>query len=129
MYDVFIPSVTKVLRERRRAGAKEFYITRDLKVDLVLMCTDEKDIAEVNESTGPCVGKGEKKDHGGFKKLMWCGMKEFNCHETSTWFRCGRAKSNGFHAQTTWKKKARMEGAARLHHRAQVEFRRSLHLH
>ena len=79
MYDVFIPSVTKVLREGRRGGAKQFYTTGDLKVDLGLMCTDEKDIAEVNESTGPCVGKGKKNYHGGFKKLMWCGMKEFNC--------------------------------------------------
>ena len=58
MYDVFIPSVTKVLREGRRGGAKEFYITRDLKVDLGLMCTDEKDIAEVNEMYGPLCWQG-----------------------------------------------------------------------
>ena len=34
MYEAFISSVTKVLREGRRVGAKEFYITGDLKVEL-----------------------------------------------------------------------------------------------
>ena len=33
MYEAFMSSVTKVLLERRRGGAKEFYITRDLNVE------------------------------------------------------------------------------------------------
>ena len=57
MYDAFISSVLKVLRESRRGGAKDFYITGDLHVELGMMCTDEKDIEEVNEMYGPlCKG-------------------------------------------------------------------------
>ena len=48
MYDAFISSVLKVPREGRRGGAKEFYITGDLNVELGMMCTDEKDIEWLN---------------------------------------------------------------------------------
>ena len=34
MYEAFISSVLKVLREGRRGGAREFYITGDLNVEL-----------------------------------------------------------------------------------------------
>ena len=44
MYEAFISSVLKVPREGRRGGAKVFYITGDLNVELGMMCTDEKDI-------------------------------------------------------------------------------------
>ena len=38
-----------------------------------------------------------RKDHGGFKKLMWYGiMKEFNCTATSTRSKCGRHKETAF---------------------------------
>ena len=34
MYEAFISSVLKVLRDARRGGARDFYITRDLNVKL-----------------------------------------------------------------------------------------------
>ena len=43
MYETCISSVVKVLREGRRGGEKDFYITGGLNVELGLMCTDEKD--------------------------------------------------------------------------------------
>ena len=93
MYGAFVSSVTEVLRRGRRGGASEFYITGDPNVVLGLMCTDEKDIEELNEMYGLLFWQGYEKDPGGFKKLMWYGiMKEFNCKATSTWSRCGRAK-------------------------------------
>ena len=49
MYEAFISSVLRVLREGRRGGATEFYMTGDLNVELGKMCTDEKDIEELNE--------------------------------------------------------------------------------
>ena len=59
MCEAFISSVAEV-REGRRGGAREFYITGDLNVELELMCTDEKDIEELNGMYGRCVGKGTK---------------------------------------------------------------------
>ena len=95
--EAFISSVTKVLREGRRGGAREFYITGDLNVELGFMCTDEEDIEELVRCAGPRVGKGTKTDHGAFKKLMSYGiMKEFNCKATSTWSKCGRDKETAF---------------------------------
>ena len=51
--EAFILTVTKVLREGRRGGAREVYTTRDLNVELGL-CTDEEDIEELKmRFTGP----------------------------------------------------------------------------
>ena len=56
-----VSSVTKVLREGRRGGAKDFYITSDLNVELGVMCTDEEDIEELEGCMVPCAGKGTRK--------------------------------------------------------------------
>ena len=93
MYEAFISSVLRVLREGRRGGATEFYTTGDLNVEVGMMCTDEKDIEELNEMYGPPCWQGYDQDAGGSKKLMWYGiMKEFNCKFPCTWAKCGRAK-------------------------------------
>ena len=62
-----------MLREGRRGGDGEFYITGDLNVELGLMCTDDTNIEELNEMYGPLCWQGYEQDHGGFKKLMWYG--------------------------------------------------------
>ena len=62
LYEPCVSSVTRVFREGRRGGAKRFYITGDLNVEL------------------------------GMTWRLWCSiMKEFNCKESSTWpyKRCG----------------------------------------
>ena len=97
MYEAFLSGVLEVLRGGRRGGAREFHITRDLNVELGMMCTDEKDIEELNEMYGRSCWQGYDHDPGGFKKLTWYGiMKEFNCKATSTWSKCGRAKETAF---------------------------------
>ena len=77
---------------RRRTlggGAKDFYITGDLKVELGMMCTDEKDFEELSVMYGPSCWQGYDRGSGGIKKLMWYGsMKEFNCKATSAWSKC-----------------------------------------
>ena len=52
-YEACISSVVKVLREGRRRGAKDFYITANLNVELELMSTDEKNIEELMKMYGP----------------------------------------------------------------------------
>ena len=47
MYEACISSVVKVRREGRRCGAEYFYTTGDLNAELGMMCTDEKDIEEL----------------------------------------------------------------------------------
>ena len=97
IYEAFISSVTEVLWEGRRGGARELYIAGDLNVDLGMMCTDEKDIEELHEMHETLCWQGYETDHGGFKKLMWYGIiKEFNCKATSTWSKCGRDKETAF---------------------------------
>ena len=59
MYDALKSSVLEVLREGRQGGAKD--ITGDLNVELGLMCTDEKDIEELNEMYGPLCWQGHDK--------------------------------------------------------------------
>ena len=86
LYEAFISSVRRIEREGRR-------ITGDLNVELGLMCTDEKDIEELNEMYGLLCWQGYDHDPGSFKKLMWCGiMKESNCRASFTWSRCGRER-------------------------------------
>ena len=103
VYETLMFNVTKVLRERRRDGAKEFDITRDLNVELRLRCTDDDDIEEINEMYGPLYRQGCENDQGRFKKLMWYGiMKKFNCKATSTWSKCGRAREKSLHQPTIW---------------------------
>ena len=93
MYEACIWSVIKALREGRRGGAKDFYITGDINVELGMMCTDEKDIEELEGIYGPLRWQGYDKDPRGFKKMMLDGiMEELNCKATSTWSKCGRAK-------------------------------------
>ena len=73
-----------------------------------------------------CIGRRTKKITGGFKKLMWYGiMKEICCKATSSCPSVAVRRRNGFHAQTTWRQKARIEGPVGLHHRVHVEVRRS----
>ena len=96
VYDSFISSVTNILREGRRGGAREFHIGGDLNGGLGLLCTDEEDIEELNEMYGPLCWQVCERDHSGFKQLMWYGLvKDFNCKGTS----------NGFRAPAIWKKK------------------------
>ena len=98
--ETFILNVPRVLREGRRGGAREFYSTGDLRVELGLLFTDEEDIEEFNEMCGPLCCQGCENHHGGFKKLMWYGiMKKFNCKATSTWSMCGRGREKAFNHQ------------------------------
>ena len=53
MYEECVSSVVKVLREGRRGGSKDFYITGDFNVELCLMCTDENDDEELTKMYGP----------------------------------------------------------------------------
>ena len=61
MYETCISSVVNVLCERRRGGAKNFYVTSDLNVKLGLMCTDEKNKEELTEMYGPLCWQGYDK--------------------------------------------------------------------
>ena len=67
-----ISSVVKVLREGRKGGARDFYITSDFNVELGLMCTGENDEEELTKLYGPLCWQGYDKDLGGLKKS--CGM-------------------------------------------------------
>ena len=97
MFETCISSVLKVLREGRRGGAKDFYSTGDLNVELWLMCTSEKDIEELTEMCGLLCWQGYDKDPGSFKKLMWYEItQEFNCKASSTWSVCGREREESF---------------------------------
>ena len=79
---------------------------RSQRGDGIFLCTDGEDIEELNEMFGPLCWQGYENDHGGFKKLMWCGItKEFNCNATSTRSKCGRDKGDGFHPPTNKKKR------------------------
>ena len=73
IYEECVSSVVKVLREGRRGGAKDFYITVDFNVELGLMCTEENDDEELTNMYGPSCWQGLDKDSGGFKKnhVVW----------------------------------------------------------
>ena len=117
-----------MLREGRRGGARDFYITGDLNVELGMMCRDEKDIEELNEMYRPLCWYGYNHDPGGFKELMWYGiMKEFNCKATSTWSKCGRAKETAFQTKMGTKE-ARSDIAVRLHLRIKKKRGRRVHM-
>ena len=78
----------------------------DTIVDLGMMCTDEKDIGELQEMCGPLCWQGYNKDPGGFKKLMWYGiMKEFHYKAMSTLSRCGTREMSSSHKHLSKKKK------------------------
>ena len=68
-------SPEKVLREGRKGGARDFYITGHVNVELGLMCTDENDNEELTKMYGPLCWQGYDKDSGpgGFKKnhVVW----------------------------------------------------------
>ena len=81
MYEDCISSVVRVLREGRRDGARDFYITGDLNVELGLMCTNEKDNEELTKMYGPLCWQGYDNDPGGFKK---------------TWSKCGKGREEAF---------------------------------
>ena len=92
-YKDCISSVTAVLREGRRGGAKDFYITGGFNVELGLRCTDEKDEEVLTKMCGPLCWQGYDKDPGRFKKTMWYGiMEEFDCKVSSTWSVCGKKR-------------------------------------
>ena len=82
-------------------GAEEvqnkFYITGDLNVELMMLCTDENDIEELNEKYGPLCWQGYDHNPGGYRKIMWYSiMKEFNCKVSSTWSDDDRSKDAAF---------------------------------
>ena len=80
-----------------------------------MMCTDEKDIEELEEMYGPLCWQGSDKGPGGFKKFMWYGiLKEFNCKATFTWSHVRKGKRNGLHAQTFEPRKERGDIATGL---------------
>ena len=86
MCEACVSSVFRVLREGRRGGANKFYITGDLNVELMMLCTDENDVEELNEKYGPLCWQGYDHNPGGYRKIMWYSiMKEFNCKGSSTW--------------------------------------------
>ena len=68
MYKECISGVVTVLREGRKAGARDFYITGDFNVEPGLMCTDVNDNEELTKMSGPLCWQGYDKDLGGFKK-------------------------------------------------------------
>ena len=76
VHETFITSVTKISREGRRAWAKDFLFIGDLNVELGPLCTDEDDNHELNEMCGLLCWQGCERDHGGFKELMWYGIKK-----------------------------------------------------
>ena len=85
-YEACVSGVPCVLREARKAGAKKFYISGDLNVELGMMCTDMKDAEEMFEIYGPLCLHGHKQDPGGHKHFMrYSFMKEFKCKVSSTW--------------------------------------------
>ena len=87
-----------------------------------MMCTDEKDIEELNEMYGLLCWQGYDKDPGGFKKLMWYGiMKEFNVQGHIYMVLVRKGKRTSLYAQTTLSKEACMEIAVSLHHWAEKE--------
>ena len=94
MYEECIASVVKVLREGRKGGAKDFYITGDFNVELGLMSTDENDNEVLTKLYGPLAYDTEP---GGFKKIMWYGiMKEFDCKVSSSRSVCGKVRAEAF---------------------------------
>ena len=122
LYEAFISSVLRVLREGRRGGARDFYSTGDLNAESGLMCTDEKDIEELNEMYGPLCWQGYDEDPGGFKKLMWYRNSEgVQLQGHTCMARVREGKRNSLYAQTTWRKEARMEIVLGLDHWAEKE--------
>ena len=96
-YEAFISSVTKVLREGRQGGAKDFHISRDPNVELGVMSTNEKDTEELDGMYGPLCWQRYDQDSGGFKKLMWYGiLKEFHYLATSTLSWCGKTREMAY---------------------------------
>ena len=53
MYEECIASVVKVLREGRKGGARNVYIAGDINVELGLMCTNENEEEELQQSRDP----------------------------------------------------------------------------
>ena len=87
LYEACVSNVLRrVLREGRRGGAEQFYITGDPNGELEMICTDENDIEELNEMYGPLCWREYDHDLGGLQKIMWYSiMKEFICNVSSTW--------------------------------------------
>ena len=54
-------------------GARDFFFTGDINVELELMCTDEKNNEELTKMYGPLCWEGYDNDPGGFKKS--CGLE------------------------------------------------------
>ena len=60
------------------------------------MCTGEKDNEELTNMYGPLCWQGYDKDPGGFKKMWYGIMKEFDCKVSSTWSECGKGRAEAF---------------------------------
>ena len=90
-------------------GAKDSYIAGDLTVELGMMCTNEKDIEELNVTYEPLRWQGYDKDPGGIRKLMWYGIiydgvqLQGHIYMVKVW----KGKRNGLHAQKNWDKRSK----------------------
>ena len=67
----FPKDATKHLQEGRRTGAEDFNITRDLNIELGLLCTGDADVEELREMYGPQCWLSCEVDPGGFQKNQW----------------------------------------------------------
>ena len=106
-----------MLREGRRSGAKDLYITSDLNVELGMMCTNEKDIVELSETYGPLCWQKYDKDPKSLKKLAWYGiMKEFIQLRGHIYMvQVRKDKRDCLHAQIFESREGRRDIAAGLH--------------
>ena len=68
MYAECVSSVVKVLREGRKGGARDFYITGDFNVELGLTCTDGRENEELTKMYGPSCWQGYDTDPRGFQE-------------------------------------------------------------
>ena len=82
------------------------------------MCTDEKDIEELEEMYEPLCWQGYDKDPGGFEKLMWYEIiKRIQLRGHFRVIRARKSKRNCLHAQSFEPREERGDIAAGLHHR------------
>ena len=73
VFERFIKNISKILRQRRRAGAKDFNITGDFNVELELQCADEDDNDELNDMCVPLCWQGCEKRPGRIQEadVVW----------------------------------------------------------
>ena len=66
VYETFFMNITRS-HGRDVVRRKDFYITCDLNVELVFLCTDEDDVKKLNDMYGPLIWKESDTDQGGFQ--------------------------------------------------------------